>query len=321
MDAYTLPSYLEKVTCAVCGSFDAIPFYEVTYRESTLKKVICKRCSFVYNQIRPTAQELEGIYSHYLDYKNKITSVDDYIKQGRGTTSAPLKSAFSFFSSYLPSKPKVLEVGCSYGNLLAYIREQTNATVCGLEITPLSIQIARECNHIDIFEGFLSSFENQRNGEKFNLIILRHVLEHLHNVHEELQRILRLMEKDGILFIEVPNISAPEHASFERLIVEHQYEFSPWSLPLLLLRNGFKVIRLEVDERKRIKAIATPLANEKYDAIPFSEIKKWCGKRLQYRLVLYTIKRKCIKGTRAFLPPWVIKMIRGFVPKSLSRIR
>jgi len=317
----TLPIYFETVSCAVCGSCDSSPLYEVAYKEGKIKKVICNRCSLVYNQVRLTQEELtQNVYSDYLNYKHKIDSVEAY-KKREHEPSLALQSALSFIEPHITSHSHVLEVGCSYGNLLKLIREKTGAEIQGLEITPLSIKIAREQNQVPIFDGFLSAFEQTHVEKKYDMVILRHVLEHLHEVHEELQRMRRILKDGGFLFIEAPNIAVPEHASFERLIIEHVYDFSPWSVTLILLRNGFKVVRLEVDKRKRIKVLATPIENSQYEALPFADIKKWCGKRLTFRLRRYQFKKKCIVGLRRLLPAPILKIVRHIVPYSITRIR
>ena len=90
--------------------------------------------------------------------------------------------------------------------------------------------------------------KNQLIGKKFDIILMRHVLEHIHDLNTFLKKIKKnLKNKNSLLMIEIPNFD-----SFWRKIMRnrwpgyfypfHYYVFSKQFLKEYLLRNDLKVV-------------------------------------------------------------------------------
>jgi hypothetical protein len=84
---------------------------------------------------------------------------------------------------------------------------------------------------------------------RFNLITLWHVLEHIPNPVEELQRLSDILTDDGILFISVPNFGGwtsmlAKSKWFHLDAPRHIHHFTPGSLRLLLEKSGIKIVSL-----------------------------------------------------------------------------
>ncbi len=98
---------------------------------------------------------------------------------------------------------RVLDVGCSSGILLSVLQKE-GFDVHGLEPNTQAYSIARTKLGARIHNQNIADF-TKNFVKKFDCIIYNHVLEHIENVHKELAFTKRLLNKNGILVIGVPN--------------------------------------------------------------------------------------------------------------------
>lgn len=94
---------------------------------------------------------------------------------------------------------KVLDYGCGTGEFVRYLNSQ-NLNAIGFEPNPVAFKIASEKDE----NNFYSNSEFLDN-QKFDVITLWHVLEHIPNLFEELARLKNALNPNGNLFIAVPN--------------------------------------------------------------------------------------------------------------------
>jgi SAM-dependent methyltransferase len=98
--------------------------------------------------------------------------------------------------------PKVLDIGAYTGIFLRYLK---TAGISGIGIEPneAAARYGRDRFGIDILP---IDFEKFQSTEKYDLITLFNVLEHLSNPQSTLIKIRQIISAHGILVIEVPNI-------------------------------------------------------------------------------------------------------------------
>ncbi len=101
---------------------------------------------------------------------------------------------------------------------------------------------------------YASLEEIRQNDEKpFELISLAHVLEHIPNPVQYLERLrLELHTAGGLLLVEVPNLYG--HDCFE---IAHLVSYSPHTLTQTLKQAGYQVYALQVHGRPR--SVTLPL--------------------------------------------------------------
>mgnify|MGYP000858751543 FL=1 len=104
----------------------------------------------------------------------------------------------------------VLEIGCAEAGLLS-VFDELECKTTGIEISPHRAQFARDHNKNSIIiEGDITSEEIvPRINDKFDIIIMREVIEHLHSKEIALANISKLLKKDGYLFISFPPRYSP----------------------------------------------------------------------------------------------------------------
>ena len=141
---------------------------------------------------------------------------------------------------------KVLEIGSSTGIFLSLLKQQ-DWEVQGIEPSKPAASAAQKRK----IPTIVATFENADiSHNSFDLIIFNHVLEHMENPLEVLQKANAVLKKDGLIFIDAPNFASltariwGAHWAYI-LPKEHRWHFTPQALSLLLEKVGFKMLYCE----------------------------------------------------------------------------
>lgn len=142
---------------------------------------------------------------------------------------------------------KVLEIGCAEGFFLKKFQDschRQNIFLYGVELSKKYLEQAeKNLKNAVIFDTPLE--ETNFKELKFDLIVLRHVFEHLSEPANVLASLRNLLQKDGVLYIEVPdsqNIVAQLSTFYHH---EHLLYFTPVILENYFESQGFETIRSE----------------------------------------------------------------------------
>ncbi|MCB0739447.1 MAG: class I SAM-dependent methyltransferase, partial [Bacteroidetes bacterium] len=137
----------------------------------------------------------------------------------------------------------ILDIGAADGKNLSFYRDKAYSTANCYAIEP-----SENCKSqiIDKNLIFLSSDVNdnweERLSEKFDLVVMRHVLEHFLEPQIVLRKIHEALSEQGLLYIAVPNSLNPRGSiSSFYFRAAHTFYFNFHSLSKLLLSNGFKI--------------------------------------------------------------------------------
>ncbi|MCM8827893.1 MAG: class I SAM-dependent methyltransferase [Candidatus Omnitrophica bacterium] len=228
--------------CRICGNsnlkeflkFKNLPVAGIYSIKKTLKEnefslslslLYCENCGFVQiKEIVPakiyTEYSYVGTYSNfYVDYLNWVCD-------------------FLIYKMNMKRK-KILEIGCSNGYLLNRLKVFGQNDVSGYEP---SKKLADECRKIDISvaQNYFSIDTIQNNNFDYDLIIIRHVIEHIDNLSEFLEAINKCLRKNGFLLVETPDIEEVFHKKlYSNIFHEHLNYFSRYSLIKLFDKYGF----------------------------------------------------------------------------------
>jgi SAM-dependent methyltransferase len=101
----------------------------------------------------------------------------------------------------LPGK-RVYEIGAAEGTLLASFRDR-GYSVAGIEPLAPYAAYAREQLKLEVTTGY---FGEQAVPDKYDLVIIDNVLEHLLTPFETLRGVRQMMNPDGILYVGVPGV-------------------------------------------------------------------------------------------------------------------
>lgn len=100
---------------------------------------------------------------------------------------------------------RVLDVGCARGYLGRRIREQGNY-VAGVEISPLAAQEAQKVLDKVYTFDIEREWPPELRGEKFDLVILAEILEHVFDPVEVLGYVQSVLRPEGEVIITTPNL-------------------------------------------------------------------------------------------------------------------
>lgn len=168
-----------------------------------------KKNKFGFLQInpKPSVQELDSFYnqnfytSNYKNFNN--SSLAEQLKDSK-FYNYKWEKIYNNFLKLKKSvlKKKVLDIGCGWGQCLLYLKKK------GLDcygIDP-STKAINYCNKKGL-KGEVSNLSNLDifKNIRFDFVIMNNVLEHLRNPVETIKKINKILKKNGIIFIEVPN--------------------------------------------------------------------------------------------------------------------
>ncbi len=151
----------------------------------------------------------------------------------------------------------VLELGCAEGAFAAYITEKYGARVSAVEINAEALEKAKPHLHRAVLADIESeAWENAFEGERFDVLVLSDVLEHLRDPRTVLARAAKLLKEDGRLLFSVPNIAHADllaklsHGAFDYtdkgiLDDTHIHFFGEKNLEAFFRSAGFFLTRLD----------------------------------------------------------------------------
>ena len=154
---------------------------------------------------------------------------------------------------YLPFRPggRLLEVGCGSGAVLEILRD-AGWEAEGVDFDPAAVATARK-RGLTVHLGGLDGKELP--AGRFDAIVMRHVIEHVHDPRGLLGECRRLLRADGTLAVLTPNADGLGHRFFrsDAFYVDpprHLHVFNPRNLRRLVEEAGFSVHRLETHSRR-----------------------------------------------------------------------
>lgn len=148
----------------------------------------------------------------------------------------------------------VCELGVGRGGLLAAFK-QLGCQVSGCEPSAALVNNARRVLNLSseelrnlTLEEHVDALEEE--GKKFDVIVLWHVLEHVHNPIKQFATISRIAKSEARIFIELP-LGYSEH-----IFPEHMFYATPATMHWLAKHNGYYIEKIEIiSEMKFIRAV------------------------------------------------------------------
>lgn len=177
----------------------------------------------------------ENYISHSDDAKSLFEKIYHIVK------SYTLRKKIKLINQFSLNGKNILDIGCGTGEFLAYAKNN-NWITFGVEPNLKARQKALEKN-LTIVEKL-----ELINAEKFNVISLWHVLEHLPNLQEQIVKIKNLLSDEGTLIIAVPNFKSYDAAYYKENWAaydtpRHLWHFSQNSITEIFNEHNFKVVK------------------------------------------------------------------------------
>jgi len=139
--------------------------------------------------------------------------------------------------------PKLLDVGCGTGWATNFWQEN-GFSVAGLEPSAARGKVAAERYGIKVYPVYIEDFPD---STKHDVLIFRHIIEHLDDPATIITKAKKLLNKDGLVVVVVPNIDCIGRYLFgvdwEWVLPWHCNFFNKHSLETLLEESGFEIIK------------------------------------------------------------------------------
>lgn len=176
--------------CFFCNSNKSVASYypKIKFNDKNFEYRECKDCGLVYIDPVLNPQDLEKLYS--LEYHDEF-----YFQPGK-----TYEKQEALLKKYKPGG-KLLDYGCGDASFLRFFRNK-NYTLTGAEYNPALVDKLKE-DYPDIHFKSISSLLEEDN-EKYDIIHLGDVLEHLVNPGEIISALREKLLPGGVLFVEGP---------------------------------------------------------------------------------------------------------------------
>ena len=204
----------------------------------------CQRCAHWFTD-GYWGEEAEGII---FSRANENQTVGHDIEQQRWVSARMIEKVLP-----LKSSGSWLDIGFGNASLLFTAREYGFRPV-GIEMRLPNVDAARKWG-IEAHRGDIAQFDPV---DRYDVISMNDVLEHMPYPTGAMKAAHRLLEKDGILFTSMPNIESDVWRAMDSSAtnpywgeLEHYHNFGRTRLYALLAQYGFQPVRFGISERYR----------------------------------------------------------------------
>lgn len=231
----------KKFFCPNCSS-DSVKILRPFFFNKDFELYTCKNCDLSFKDNTKTDKEFDLKDGDYYLKKKVGDKVNERYKRH---FSKRAKNHLDYIEKFISNEfiKTALDVGCGAGIFMKHL-ETKGWLVEGIEPDPHMFDYAKNKLNLDVHKKLFSEWQAKR---KFGLIYLSHILDDLPNLKEVLSKIRSSLEEDGLLFIEVPNLSSKFRINFEKEaeLMAGKYFFSINSLKDTLERSGFKILNVK----------------------------------------------------------------------------
>jgi 2-polyprenyl-3-methyl-5-hydroxy-6-metoxy-1,4-benzoquinol methylase len=250
-------------TCPVCEQTNFRAFlscrdYTVSHETFSLEQ--CMTCGFVMTNPQPEQAELPRYYQSdaYISHSNKSQNlVDRAYKISRAFS---IRWKYQLLKKHSLKDPEtILDYGCGTGSFLEYCQRK-GMQVAGVEPSSTARDIAINHTHAQV----VADIDEAKNT--FDVITLWHVLEHVSDLNNTLEKIKGKLGKNGTMFIAVPNLQSRDAKKYTKHwaafdVPRHLWHFSKTTMTKLVEKHQ---LTLNDIVPMRLDAYYVSLLSEKY---------------------------------------------------------
>ncbi len=208
--------YAPDTSFSVSSDCRVIEGFPIIYR--------CTSCGHIQKKYSESYQRIvEEIYADYT--ASCLTGEHEQLQFEAGIPASRTQLILDNVADYLPEPLATwLDVGTGGGVMLNTLSNTLpDVKLWGQDVSAHNqVQIESIANVNGLFSGELSSIKQQ-----FNVISVIHVLEHVTDLESFLSEIARMLTPNGVLLIQVPNVT---ENPFDLCVFDHVSHFQPKQL-------------------------------------------------------------------------------------------
>ena len=163
--------------------------------------VLCRNCTLVYQSPRPKYDQefIDSAYASYYQFSENLELSNNTSVQHSSVNM--FQEEVENLLKYDQKRTNVLDIGSAMGTFL-FAAKPFYKKAIGLDVSEQMARFAEKSTGATVY---LQQFNEFSYHEKFSLIHMSHVIEHVPNPVEWLQKAATMLEEDGVLVINVPN--------------------------------------------------------------------------------------------------------------------
>ena len=211
------------MSCALCHDNN---FMLISEKDSKSKGELivcfCNSCSMVSQNPIPTEHQVEQYYAteYRQDYKQVFVPKLKHIYRAGSLALNRL----GFLTKNNVASGKLLDVGAGGGEF-TYVSSQLGFDSTGIEPNIGYSNYAKDQYQANVKTGQLADVDG-----KFDVITMFHVMEHIPDPIKTFKKLYDLLNEEGFLFIEVPNIESFSQSPGNTFFKAHIHYFSAATL-------------------------------------------------------------------------------------------
>lgn len=235
--------HIKLLNCPACNSSNLKAGQEV--RDHFLSKEVftltqCESCLLLFTNPRPEKGVIGEYYksedyvSHSSSKKGLVNSVYNVVR------NITLNKKFQLINR-LTSGKRLLDIGAGSGHFVTRMK-RGGFDVTGLEPDPDARQVCANLNGVQLDP--LERLYEDALGQ-FDAVTMWHVLEHVYDLRQDLERIAALVKPGGVFVVAVPNYRSYDASYYGSYwaaydVPRHLYHFEPASIIPLISNVGFE---------------------------------------------------------------------------------
>lgn len=223
--------------CPICDSLNRETLHSYQTTHAGVQHIFACVCGMVYASI-----------PYVIDYAhNGIYEAQGALGSGVSKFDKQRLCQLADQALLLSRKSKnaaVLDVGCAQGGLLDAFKEKGVNNVVGMDPSIFCVLACQQKGHKAFCDDLLTLQDCNTIGDKYDLVIMSHVLEHIPDVKKAIRNVKKLLKPDGVLYIEVPDALRYNGSMmpFFDFNSEHINHFNPSILEKFLRDSGMDII-------------------------------------------------------------------------------
>ena len=198
---------------------------------------------------RPKEEDLPSYYEseEYISHTDSKRTLMDKVYQLIKNYS--LRRKLKLINKLIGNKGHLLDVGCGTGDLLS-VCEKDGWQISGTEPSKKARELAvNKITSKERIKENLSEFSD-RDKSKFDIITMWHVLEHVPNLLEYIEKLKELLTQDGYLIVAVPNFKSYDAVHYKEFwaaydVPRHLWHFSKKSIEHIFGQKNFEVVNTQ----------------------------------------------------------------------------
>ncbi|RZS72199.1 methyltransferase family protein [Pseudobacter ginsenosidimutans] len=245
----------EKVSCALCGLESTINVTKKGQFGILTYVSICKNCGLMYLNPRWTSERYKHFYIHeYEKYYPRVPGV----KENEFANIKLIVDRINRHHSLRVSPGHVLDIGVGFGESLLYLKKNVyqQAGYSAIEPSKVCVDYLQE-QGIQVISNSVDTDWTHPFEQKFDLVIMRHVAEHLLQPVDALKKIAKVLSDRGILYLAVPDAYHPVlplTSYYFRTV--HTYYFNKDTISELMEQSGLQIEVLQDNQKGELYLIA-----------------------------------------------------------------